>query len=250
MNLKKGKPGHVYIFGNDELPDIIKIGESTNAEERASALSRNTATVGKWVVIWKHEVKDDNRAVEKALHYKFREFSINKEYFRIDKKRAIKIAAQVVKDIAPVKNIKAKQYRSIKNKVSKPQYQAASKNLWNDIIKKAEKPFLKEAIRLCLKEGKTGEPQYRRFSVIRNGDFTQIGRADLYILKEHIRVVITCLVIKRAIEITKETIGNSVKISRWEGGISFYITNEREFKKLKWWFDLGKKKPKSIFNFD
>src|ERR1700741_3317538 len=186
--IKTVKAGYVYILANTELPDIIKVGEAINAEERANFLSRQTGAIGKYTVIWKHKVDDDNRAVENALHYKFRQFSVDKEYFRIDKKKAIKIASQLVKDIKPLTNSKVKQYQSLKNKTNKGKVKTASKSIWNEIIKSNPPSFIKETIRLCLKEGKIGQPQYRRFSAFRRSAFTTIGPADLYILKEHLRV--------------------------------------------------------------
>jgi hypothetical protein len=193
-------------------------------------------------VIWKHNVEDNNQAVEQALHYKFREFSVDKEYFRIDKKRAIKIAAKLVKDIMPVQNSKAKQFQTLKNKTNKSATNSASKSLWNDILKSGLPVFIKEAIRLCIREGKVGQPQYRRFSAIRNNGFTDIGRIDLYVLKERLRCVVTSKNIPHARKIIKQEIGTQVEITNWDGGVSFFIKNEKEFIALKNWLYLGNKK--------
>lgn len=239
---KKLKAGYVYILGNTELPDIIKIGEAINAEERADFLSKQTGTFGTYNVIWKHKVDDNNQAVEKALHYKFREFSVHKEYFRIDKKRAIKIASQLVKDVKPTKNSKLKQYQSLKNKSSKGKIKSASKSLWSDITKSNLPSYLKETIKLCLKEGKIGQPQYRRFSAVRGDRFTNIGRIDMYILKEKLRLVVTASKsITHTKRVIKDKIGTQVKITEWEGGVSFFVRDQKEFTALKKWFLLGKK---------
>jgi hypothetical protein len=235
------KAGYVYILGNTQVSDIIKIGEAINAEERANSLSKQTGAIGKYTVLWKHKIDDDNRAVEKALHYKFREYSVDKEYFRIDNKKAIKIASQLVKDIKPAKNSKAKQYQSLKNKQSKEKVKTASKSLWNEIINSNPPTFIKETIKLCLKEGKIGQPQYRRFSAIRNSGHTGIGRADLYILKEHLRIVITNKSIHHAKRVVKDKIGEHVKVTKWEGGVSFFISDQKQYNALKRWFILGKK---------
>lgn len=238
---KKTKAGYVYILGITETPDIIKVGEAINPEERAITLSKQTAAIGKFTVIWKHKIDDDNRAVERALHYKFREYSIGKEYFRISKKIAVRIAAKFVKDVKPFKNLKIKQYQVLKHKSSEKKVKTASRTLWNEVINSDSPTFVKDAVKLCLKEGKIGQPQYRRFSAIRNSGHTGIGRADLYILKEQVRIVITNKSTRHVKAVIKNRINEKVKITTWEGGISFFISNSTEFKSLKKWFELGLK---------
>ena len=44
----KEKSGFVYIFVNDEIPDIIKIGRAGDAEKRAKSLSRPSGVPGKF----------------------------------------------------------------------------------------------------------------------------------------------------------------------------------------------------------
>lgn len=238
-NLKKVKSGFVYILGNTLIPDIIKIGEAIDAEGRADALSRQTGAFGEYKVIWKHKVEDNNQAVEKALHYKFREFSVTKEYFRIDKQRAIRIASQLVKDIKPVANSKAKQYQTLRQKSNKGNIKKASKSLWKEITDSDSPAFVKDAVRSCLREGKVGQPQYRRFSALRSGGFTTIGRFDLYILKEHLRMGVTTDSKIKAKRLIKTKLGKGIKTKDWEGGVTFIISNEREYKALKKWISLG-----------
>lgn len=239
-NLKNTKSGYVYILSNTEVPDIIKIGEAIDAEERATTLSRQTGAFGEYKVVWKHKVEDNNQAVEKALHYKFREFSVHKEYFRIDKNKAIRIASQLVKDIKPLANSKAKQYQSIKQKSNKGKFKSASKSLWKEIVDSKSPAFVKDAIHACLKEGKIGQPQYRRFSAFRSNGATGIGRFDLYILKEHIRIGVTTESKIKAKRVIRVKLGNAVKTKDWEGGVTFVISNEREYKALVKWLSLGK----------
>jgi hypothetical protein len=241
-NLKAKKSGYVYMLENTESADIIKIGEAADAEARANTLSSQTGAFGTFSVIWKHKVDDDNQAVERALQYKFREFSVSKEYFRINKKTAIRIASQFVKDIKPLRNLKAKQYQSLKSQPNKPRYKKASKSLWSEIIKSNERPFVREAIALCLKEGKLGQPQYHRISAIRNHHFTHIGRVDMYFLREKLRLVVTTTKAVYAVKrIIKEKIGKQVEITTWEGGVSFFVKDIKEFKALKKWFVLGRR---------
>lgn len=239
-NIKRIKPGFVYILGNSELPDIIKVGEAINAEERATTLSRQTGAIGKYTVIWKHKVEDDNCAVEKAIHYKLREFSVDKEYFRIDKKRAIKIASQLVKHIKPLTNSKLKQYQSLKNKASKSKVKTASKSIWKEIINSNSKSFIRDAIRSCLKEGKVGQPQYRRFSALRSSGMTTVGRFDLYILKERLRLGVTTDSKTKSKRLIKSKIGKDVKITNWEGGVAFFISDQKQYQALKKWLQLGR----------
>lgn len=240
-NVKKIKAGYVYILGNSALPDVIKVGEAIDAEERARFLSKQTGAIGEYTVLWKHKVEDNNQAVEKALHYKLREFSLDKEYFTIDKKKAIRIAAQLIKDIKPLPNPKAKQVKALKKKVTSKEYKTASKTVWKEILRTTSKPFVKEAIQLCLNEGKLGQPQYRRFSALRSSGFTSIGRFDLYVMKEHLRIGVTFDEKAKAKRLIKTKVGSQVKTKDWEGGVTFIISDQKEFNAMKRWLRLGQK---------
>ncbi len=240
-NIKKTKAGYVYILGNSALPHVIKVGEAVDAEERARFLSKQTGAIGEYSVIWKHKIEDNNQAVEKALHYKLREFSLDKEYFTIDKKKAIKIAARLIKDIKPLSNPKANLVQALKKKASSKEYKAASKSEWNEILRYTTKPFVKEAIQLCLNEGKLGQPQYRRFSAIRSSGFTSIGRFDLYVMNEHLRIGVTFDSKIKAKRLIKSKIGSQVKTKDWEGGVTFIVSDQKEFNAMKRWLRLGQK---------
>ncbi|PBQ33896.1 hypothetical protein CNR22_19605 [Sphingobacteriaceae bacterium] len=240
-NIKKTKAGFVYILANSINTDVIKVGEANNAEERAELLSRQTGSMGEYSVIWKHKIEDDNQSVEKALHYKLREYHLNKEYFKIDKKKAIKIAAQLMKDIKPLKNPKAKRVEAFKKDNNSKEYKLASKTEWKEVSRATSKEFIKEAIMLCLKEGKVGQPQYRRFSAIRNSAFTTIGGFDLYVMNQHLRVGVTFDSKVKAKKLIKAKIGSQVNTKDWEGGVTFIISNQKEFNAMKRWLRLGQK---------
>ena len=88
----------VYIFSNSQQPTLIKIGRTDkNPFVRAEQLSRQTGTIGTYEVEWHKEVSDSQLA-ESFLHFTFKRFHHQKEYFKIDKKVAVKIAESAIKE--------------------------------------------------------------------------------------------------------------------------------------------------------
>jgi len=240
---KQSELKYVYILSNSQVPDVIKIGQSYNPESRAKELSKQTGTIGEFTVAWKVQVEGNPERVEKALHYKLKEFNVGKEYFRIDKKIALKICRRLVKELAPHKNPKASQYKILSKPktAGKTGLKKASSNLWNEVLNSDSPKFVKNALKLCLKEGRLGQPQYRRFSSIRRDMHTEIGPIDLYILKKHLRIVTYTINKKKGKEDIIKRMGKNIKILPWLNGLSFFITSQSELNALNKWIHLGVK---------
>lgn len=241
MSIDKHKPGFIYIFGNTETEGIVKIGNSIDTDQRLKTFNKNPGAVGKHYLYWKHFIHDDCESVEKALHYKFNQYRTDRENFRMDKELAKKETIKFLKAIQPLKNSNSIIYKNLRDKDNKENIVLAKKKLWQDISQKNSHNFIREAIKLCLQEGKLGQPIYNRFSAFRNNSVTKIGRIDLYALSEHLRLVVTTKSISLAKKVLKEKISNQVKITTWNGGISFFIKNQKEYIALKKWLALGKK---------
>ena len=86
------KSGYVYIFSNSEYSGLLKIGKSKkNPVIRADQLTRNTGAIGSFKLEWYQEVPEMDIA-ETLLHFTFRQFHDQKEFFKIDSNKASKIA--------------------------------------------------------------------------------------------------------------------------------------------------------------
>jgi beta-galactosidase GanA len=95
---RKEQNGWVYIMSNVEYPELYKIGKTrANPAIRASALSRQTASIGKWEVEWEMEIPDITIA-ESILHYKFRKEHYEKEYFKINLSETKENAEKILED--------------------------------------------------------------------------------------------------------------------------------------------------------
>jgi len=92
----------VYIFSNTKQIGIVKIGR-TNRDPavRADHLSRQTGSIGNFKVEWFKEV-EDAVAIEKLLHYVFRHFHLQKEYFAIGVPFAKEIAEKTIQGIEDI----------------------------------------------------------------------------------------------------------------------------------------------------
>lgn len=88
--------GFIYIFSNNEYAGLIKIGKSKNNPIiRANQLSKNTGAIGTFVPEWSKEVPAMDIA-EIFLHFIFRKFHYEKEFFKIDTQEAIDVATSTL----------------------------------------------------------------------------------------------------------------------------------------------------------
>ncbi|TAG88834.1 MAG: GIY-YIG nuclease family protein [Bacteroidetes bacterium] len=89
--MEKDNKGYIYIMSNPEFDSKVKIGKSSKIPHiRAEQLTKQTATIGEFIVEWYMEVPDYDIA-ETIAHYKLKEFNFQKEYFKITILEASKI---------------------------------------------------------------------------------------------------------------------------------------------------------------
>jgi len=96
MNLNQ--KGFVYILSNKEYLGKYKIGKTKdNPVIRAKSLTKQTAAIGEFKVEWSKEIPDMNIA-ESILHYKFRKYHYEKEFFEFDLEEIKNLAAKILDD--------------------------------------------------------------------------------------------------------------------------------------------------------
>lgn len=78
----------VYVLTNPTMPGLIKIGRTTNLEQRVKSLSSDTGVPLPFEVFYACSVRDADE-VERALHNAFGDHRINpkREFFEIDPER-------------------------------------------------------------------------------------------------------------------------------------------------------------------
>lgn len=93
----------VYILTNPTMPGLIKIGRTTNLEQRVKSLSSDTGVPLPFEVFYACSVRDANE-VERALHNAFGDHRINpkREFFELDPERVYPVLKLVgVEDVTP-----------------------------------------------------------------------------------------------------------------------------------------------------
>lgn len=106
-----GKNGFVYIFSNNEYVGLIKIGKSKNNPViRAHQLSKNTGAIGTFVLEWSREVPAVDIA-ETFLHFIFRNFHYQKEFFKIDVQDAILLATTTLDSFFDIDNMAQMEWK-------------------------------------------------------------------------------------------------------------------------------------------
>jgi hypothetical protein len=99
-------PDTVYILTNEAMPDLIKIGLTTDSvEARLTSLSSHTGVPLPFECYFAAEVPDGVR-IEKILHQLFAEFRINpkREFFRLDPEKVVlAIGIGEFKEVTPGK---------------------------------------------------------------------------------------------------------------------------------------------------
>ena len=97
----------IYILTNPVLPDLIKIGRTTNLEERMRSLSSHSGVPVPFECYYACEVKDA-QDVERRLHGAFGDNRINpkREFFRINPERVKMILeALSLEDVTPTSDV-------------------------------------------------------------------------------------------------------------------------------------------------
>ena len=93
----------VYILTNPVIPDLVKIGKTTNLEERVRSLSSHSGVPVPFEVYYACVVSNSSK-VEKHLHDGFGDHRVNpkREFFRINPERVLSILKLVeVQNITP-----------------------------------------------------------------------------------------------------------------------------------------------------
>lgn len=87
-------PNIVYVLTNPAMPDLVKIGLTTNLTERLRSLS-SSGVPAPFEVYYACEIRDDLSllSVERDMHFIFApyRFNPNREFFRVDPER-VKVA--------------------------------------------------------------------------------------------------------------------------------------------------------------
>ena len=97
----------VYLLTNPVMPDLVKIGRTTNLEERLRSLSTHSGVPVPFEVFYACEVSDSAK-VERQIHEGFGDHRINpkREFFRINPERILAILKLVeLRDVTPVEDV-------------------------------------------------------------------------------------------------------------------------------------------------
>ena len=97
----------IYVLTNPAMPNLVKIGRTTNLNERIRSLSNHSGVPVPFECYYACEVEDGDK-VEKSIHDAFGDHRTNpkREFFEIDPERVISILRLVeVKDITPADDI-------------------------------------------------------------------------------------------------------------------------------------------------
>ena len=100
-------PEIVYLLTNPVMPDLVKIGRTTNLEERLRSLSTHSGVPVPFEVFYACEVSDSAK-VERQIHEGFGEHRINpkREFFRINPERILAILKLVeLRDVTPAEDV-------------------------------------------------------------------------------------------------------------------------------------------------
>ena len=99
--------GYIYVLTNPTIPDLVKIGKTTNLEERVRSLSSHSGIPVPFEVYYSCEVIDSDK-VEKHLHDGFGDHRVNpkREFFRINPERVVSILKLVeIRDVTPLSDL-------------------------------------------------------------------------------------------------------------------------------------------------
>jgi hypothetical protein len=100
-------PEIVYLLTNPVMPDLVKIGRTTNLEERLRSLSTHSGVPVPFEVFYACEVSDSAK-VERQIHEGFGDHRINpkREFFRINPERILAILKLVeLRDVTPAEDV-------------------------------------------------------------------------------------------------------------------------------------------------
>jgi len=103
---RKQMPNVVYVLTNPSIPDIVKIGRTTDLESRMRSLY-NTSIPVPFECYFACTVEDANYE-ERQIHDAFDDFRVNpnREFFRVNPERIVSILDMVmIEDVTPKEDI-------------------------------------------------------------------------------------------------------------------------------------------------
>ena len=106
---------------------------------------------------------------------------------------------------------------------------------WEEVLPKLKYPFAKKALELCRKE-KEGEPSRRRFGGFRTG-MHGYDRITVNFREKYLNIYMAGKPEGAETEI-KRIFGDSTEVSEWEGGYSFKVTSQEQFRALIQWLEM------------
>ena len=144
----------VYLLTNPVFPDLIKIGKTTNLEERIRSLSSHSGVPVPFECYYACEVKD-SADTEKRLHLAFGDHRVNpkREFFRINPERVkIILEALAFEDVTPASDIvEDEQDREIlkRERSIRPPFRFSMVEIGNGSVL----TFLKDETITCIVQG-------------------------------------------------------------------------------------------------
>ena len=100
-------PEIVYLLTNPSMPSLVKVGRTSNLEDRLRSLSSHSGVPVPFEVFYACEVKDSSK-VEQSIHDAFGDHRVNpkREFFRINPERVLAILKLLeLKDVTPVEDL-------------------------------------------------------------------------------------------------------------------------------------------------
>jgi len=97
----------IYVLTNPVMPDLIKIGRTTDLEGRLRSLSSHSGVPVPFEVYFACTVADANK-VEKSVHDAFGDHRVNqrREFFRLNPERVLSVLQLVaLEDVTPASDI-------------------------------------------------------------------------------------------------------------------------------------------------
>jgi hypothetical protein len=238
--MAKAKYGFIYIQSNDKISGLVKIGITyQNPLKRVVALSRATGVPGKYQLEWYQDVPDAPLA-ERLIQYKLQAFHSSKEFYEIPVEKAERIVTDLISKLFHASSNEEKYLAKIEGKKF---FDGIGKLdiSWELLIPTYKNSICKEGIRLCLSEGKKGDPARSRFISYRS-NFKGMKVVHLFFQAKHISVVIEGdrgILLNHII--AKFTPKHLIDFTETAAGYNLKIVNKTQFAKLVNWLGMGKK---------
>lgn len=108
---------------------------------------------------------------------------------------------------------------------------------WEDVLPKLKYDFAAEGIELCKKIRGEGDPKRRRF-----GDMLKntagFNWVSFNFREKYLNVYTGCDDKAAAVDLISKTLGNHIEVTEWRDGVSFNISKNEDFQKLRSWLKI------------